>query len=505
MLECPGSYIARRLIAIAWLAVASVSAPPVLADGIGDLLPAEASDESASAERSIDVRTDAATDDDIRNRLVGIYGELESLDGIGISVSNGIVTLSGTVSTSEIDERASEIAAQVDGVIEVVDELSIDTNVGRRVESTMDRLRVTFGSLVSALPVLVLALLIIAVFWFIGRWVAARRGVFRAIAPNTFIAELLSLVTRIVVVFAGVILALTLLDATSIIGSVLGAAGIVGLALGFAVRDTVENFIASILLSLRTPFVARDYVRIDEHEGTVARLTSRATILISPDGNHLRVPNALVYKSVIVNYTRQPERRFEFVVGVDTDLDLNAAQQTALDTIYRVTGVLTEPAATVLVTELGDSNVSLTVRAWIDQRISDHLKVRSEAIRQVKQAFDDAGITMPEPIYRVRFQEGLLNIGSKQPAVSDESSPVDSRVVESASGRSVGTPARVGVEPQENRSDATGSEDKRMPDGSTLAAEVRDTAVDDSVSRGIARELANAESENLLQGESRTE
>ena|GEM_PF-2078837 len=122
------------------------------------------------------------------------------------------------------------------------------------------------------------------------------------------------------------------------------------------------------------------------------------------------MPNAQVYKAVIVNYTRQPERQFEFDIGVDTDLDLNAAQRTAIATICRVSGVLTDLPATVLVSELGESTVSLTVRAWIDQRRSDLLKVRSEAIRQVKQAFDEAGIAMPEPKYRVRFRDGHMNI-----------------------------------------------------------------------------------------------
>ncbi len=484
---------AKHCLAVALLCLTCALSPLVGAEGIDDLLPAEQVEEPATAARSIDVRTDAVSDDNIRKRLNGIYSELETLEGIEVQVSNGIVTLTGTVSSSQTDVRATEIADQVDGVIEVVDDLTIDTNVGRRIETTVDRLRAIFASLVASLPVLLLALLIVIAFWFLGRWTGNRSRVFRAVAPNTFIADLLALVARGVVVLAGVILALTLLDATSIIGSVLGAAGIIGLALGFAVRDTVENFIASILLSLRTPFITRDYVRIGEHEGMVARLTSRATILISLDGNQLRVPNALVYKAVIINFTRQPERRFEFSVGVDTDLDLNAAQQTALDTIYGVEGVLAEPAATVLVTELGDSNVSLTVRAWIDQRKSDHLKVRSEAIRQVKQAFDDAGIAMPEPIYRLRFQEGALNIGASLRASDDSRST-------SSTDTSVSTPpADSLIDKPDPRAAKSGPRD--VP----VVQEACDTSADASVNRSLERELSDTESENLLHGGSRIE
>ncbi|MEZ5537828.1 MAG: mechanosensitive ion channel [Thiolinea sp.] len=73
----------------------------------------------------------------------------------------------------------------------------------------------------------------------------------------------------------------------------------------------MENYIASILLSLRNPFQVNDFVSIDGHDGNVLRLTSRATILISPDGNHIRIPNATVFKAVITNFTRHPERRFQ--------------------------------------------------------------------------------------------------------------------------------------------------------------------------------------------------
>ena len=322
---------------------------------------------------------------------------------------------------------------------------------------------------------LLLALAVVALFWWLGRLVGARRALFRSVAPNGFIAELLGGLARILVVLLGVFLALSLLDATSIIGTVLGAAGIVGLAVGFAVRDTVENYIASILLSLRTPFLARDYVRIDEHEGHVARLTSRATVLISLDGNHIRIPNSTVYKAIIVNYTRDPARRFTFTVGVDTDLSLEEAQQVALDAMHGVGGVLDDPPAKVIVAELGDSNVSLEVLAWVDQRESDFFKTRGVAIREVKQAFDAAGIVMPEPIYRVKVGSSLAN------ALVDASDPQGEASAEEADGR----PAAAAPRPRPSGS--------APPDAS-------DTSPDRSIAVTLEREIDAPDSENLLDG-----
>ena len=182
----------------------------------------------------------------------------------------------------------------------------------------------------------------------------------------------------------------------------LGAAGILGLALGFALRDTVENYIASLLLSLRQPFGQDDLVLIEGWEGRVLRLTSRATVLMTLDGNHVRIPNAVVYKSVIVNYTRNPSRRFHFDVGVGTEQDLSAVQRLGAETLARMDGVLDDPPPVATVETLGDSSVVIRVAGWVDQRHADFLKVRSEAIRLVKQAFDRADVTMPEPIYNVR-------------------------------------------------------------------------------------------------------
>jgi small-conductance mechanosensitive channel len=177
---------------------------------------------------------------------------------------------------------------------------------------------------------------------------------------------------------------------------------VIGLAVGFALRDTVENYIASLLLSLRQPFARDDLVTIDGCEGRVVRLTARATILMTPDGNHTRIPNARVYKAVIVNYTRNPKRRFQFDVGVDTEQNLAAAQELAAATLAQMDGVLADPPPSCTVEQLGESNVVLRVFGWVDQTQAEYVKVRSEAIRLVKGAFDRAGVVMPEPIYNVR-------------------------------------------------------------------------------------------------------
>jgi small-conductance mechanosensitive channel len=161
------------------------------------------------------------------------------------------------------------------------------------------------------------------------------------------------------------------------------------LELGFAFQDLAENSLASILLSLRQPFAPNDLVSIDGQQGKVVRLTSRATTLLTLDGNHLRIPNATVFKATILNFTRNPERRFTFAVGIDTEELIPRAQALAVQTLATSPGVLRDPPPLCLVETLGESTVELSMVAWVDQRASDYVKARSEAIRRIKEAFDE--------------------------------------------------------------------------------------------------------------------
>ena len=358
------------------------------------------------SERAIAIETTAAEDDAIRARLQGIFASLDGLDQVAIEVSSGVVRLSGDVGSKDARDRALDLAPRIEGVVEVVDDTALDRDVERRLTPTVERVAGWARDLVGYLPLILIAVVVVGAFWLLSRLSGGLAGLYQRLTPNAFIARLLRQIVQGAVLLIGVVLALSVLDASGLVGTVLGAAGLFGLALSFALRDTVENYIASILLSLRQPFAPNDEVMIGGHEGRIIRLTSRATVLLTLEGNHIRIPNATVFKGVIVNYTRKPERRFDFTVGIDTAADLLAAQALAIETLMGAEGVLDDPPPASRVDELGDSSVVLWAAGWVDQRRHDHHKVKSEALRLVKEAFDEAEIDMPEPIYRLRFEHG---------------------------------------------------------------------------------------------------
>lgn len=371
----------------------------VHADAMGDLLADKKPPASRTEDKVISASHSQQQDKLIQKRLHKIYSELEALKAVRISVSNGVITLSGQVDTKASEQKALEFAEKMEDVVEVENKLVVSHALLRRLQQTVTKIVNSGKQAIAGLPLLLLAVFLFWLFWITGKWVSSRRSLYRHITVNAFIADLLSKITHLGFILMGLVTALSLLDATAFLGTILGAAGIFGLAIGFAVRDTVENFIASLLLSIRNPFGVNDVVCINEHQGHVMRLTSRATILLSFDGNHIRIPNATVYKSIIINFSRQSDKRFQFDVGVGMDHDLSQAQRLATEALMQIPGILRQPAIQAVVHELGDSSVLLRIYGWLNQKEHDFLKVRSEAIKAVKKAFDGAGIELPNPTY----------------------------------------------------------------------------------------------------------
>lgn len=285
------------------------------------------------------------------------------------------------------------------------------------------RMSSRIAELMVKLPLLGIAAVVILLFWWLARWIGNARWPYAQLR-NPLMRDLASQVVQTAVLLAGVLVALDVLNATALVGAVLGTAGVVGLALGFAFKDVVENYLAGILLSMRQPFSANDLISVEGFEGKVIRLTSRATILMTLDGNHVRLPNALVFKSPMTNYTRNPLRRFDFIVGVGGNEDLVGAQSLGVEALASVPGVLAEPAPWAMLEPPGDSNIGVHFFGWIDQSRTSLPRAQSAAIRRVTSRLSTAGIDMPEPIYRVQVTgQGLADTAAPSEAAAQRARP----------------------------------------------------------------------------------
>jgi len=238
------------------------------------------------------------------------------------------------------------------------------------------------------------ALAILVIGWVGGR--LARRIVRRlmtrakvAPAVTAFCGQLSFIVTLVVAIVAS--LARFGVETTSFV-AILGAAGF---AIGFALQGALSNFAAGVLLLIQHPFRIGDFVEVAGVAGTVQDIQLFTTVLATPDNVKVIVPNGKIYGNTIHNYAGYETRRLDLGVGIGYGTPIEIASSVAMDLMQNDDRVLVEPLPQVLVGELAESSVNLTLRMWVAG--SNYWDVRFDLIRAVKQAFDREGIEIPFP------------------------------------------------------------------------------------------------------------
>jgi small-conductance mechanosensitive channel len=258
------------------------------------------------------------------------------------------------------------------------------------------------------LPLIVVVVVVIALSWLLARltvYILRRRLLGRSLSQ--LLREVMARAGGLLVMLAGVYLVLRIAGLTQLALTVVGGTGLIGLVLGIAFRDITENFLASLFLSLQQPFREGDLVEVASVTGYVQRLTSRTTVLMTLDGNQVQVPNSTVFKSTLRNYTSNPNRREDFIVGIGYDDAISFAQEVALKVLAEHPAVLKEPEPLVLVENLGSATVNLRVYFWLNGGQHSWVKVKSSVIRLVKRAFQDAEISLPDEAREVTFPHGV--------------------------------------------------------------------------------------------------
>ncbi|WP_027721708.1 mechanosensitive ion channel family protein [Maridesulfovibrio zosterae] len=179
------------------------------------------------------------------------------------------------------------------------------------------------------------------------------------------------------------------------ITSFLAVLGAAGLAVGLALKDTLSNFAAGVMLILLRLFKKGDYVTIAGTSGTVQELSAFFTDLSTPDNQRVVIPNSSILKSVIINTTARPRRRIDLVIGIGYNDDIPKAKEIIHEVIAADSRLLKDPAPAVMVGELGASSVDILVRPWV--KTSEYFSTKCALLEQIKISFDKAGISIPYP------------------------------------------------------------------------------------------------------------
>jgi small-conductance mechanosensitive channel len=253
-----------------------------------------------------------------------------------------------------------------------------------------------------------LAIVILPFTWWLSSLAAKglRRWLLGGIA-SPFLRDIVARAIALPIFLLGLFVVLQVAGLTQIAVSVVGGAGVLGIVVGFAFRDIAENFLASLLLSIRRPFRAGEYIEVIGMGGTVLSMNTRSTVLLSSEGNHIQIPNAAIFKNTIVNYSVSANRRNTLEVGVGYDVSVARAQDIILEVITGHEAILNEPAPMILVDSLGSSTVNIKAYFWVNAHDYSMLKVKSALLRLVKKALTEEGISMPDDAREVIFPQGV--------------------------------------------------------------------------------------------------
>ena len=335
-------------------------------------------------------------DSTVREALEHLLPKYPGVRSIQVELDHGVVTLEGQVENEDVLEGVTQFTRRVEGVRLVLNRMKTDAQVLTAWRFGAQMLERTWNAISREWLLVVIAVLIFMAFLSLARLLATYSE--KLLAPfikNVMLRSVAGSLMSTVLVVAGLLLALSVLDLTHLVLSILGVAGMVGLAVGFAFRDITENFIASILLGTRRPFRIGDYIQVAGQAGVVRSLNTRATVLVTLEGKQIRIPNNIIYKEILINSSASPTAQGTFDVLIPYEASTTAAITAITQAISDQEGVLSDPPPRVLVESLETNGIRLRAYYWVPVEGIDGLKLLSDLRLKSKVALQQAGIAPP--------------------------------------------------------------------------------------------------------------
>jgi len=187
------------------------------------------------------------------------------------------------------------------------------------------------------------------------------------------------------------------------IAPLIAGLGVTGFILGFAFQESLGNLASGLMIAISEPFKIGDYVIVAGHEGSVLKMDMMAAVLATADNKKIVIPNKSAWGSPIVNFTALGRRRVDIKIGIDYSCDVAKAIRVALETLPTVPRVLTDPAPSVFISSLDDSQVTLNIRPWAEG--ANYWNVYSDTQVAIKSAFEKNGIDIPFPQLTVHLDK----------------------------------------------------------------------------------------------------
>ncbi|MBN3947013.1 MAG: mechanosensitive ion channel family protein [Nostoc sp. NMS7] len=275
------------------------------------------------------------------------------------------------------------------------------------ISALWDRIQGMINGFIVLLPNIVLALIVFAIFFAVAR---AIKRVVKRLTRDRHQARNLGLVlgrlAQGTILLIGLFVALSIVIPTFRAGDLIQLLGISGVAIGFAFRDILQNFLAGILILLTEPFQINDQIVFKGFEGTVENIETRATTIRTYDGRRIVIPNSELFTNSVTVNTAFESRRLQYDVGIGYGDDIDRAKELMLEALHSVPEILKDPAPDVLLMELAESTVNIRIRWWINPpRRADDLASRDKVLSAIKKTLVENGIDLPFPTQQILFHD----------------------------------------------------------------------------------------------------
>ncbi len=267
----------------------------------------------------------------------------------------------------------------------------IDLNPGAAIE----KLDSWLDGFMSILPNLILAIILFIIIYQVAKFI-------RRLVAKTFrsrgrdnLGKIMGGFVRWLVVIVGGLLCATIVMPTLSVGDLVAGLGVSSVAIGFAFKDILQNWLAGMLILLRQPFEIGDQISVNGFEGTVEEIETRATIIRTYSNEKVVIPNSQIYTSALEVKTAFETRRSQYDVGIGYADDIEKACEVMKNAVLSVDGVNKDKGVDVLPWDLAASWVTIRVRWWTDTERGSVVHNHAQVIEKIKYALDDAGIDMP--------------------------------------------------------------------------------------------------------------
>ena len=281
------------------------------------------------------------------------------------------------------------------------------------IDHLLDKLSGWMDTIILTLPNLVLAALFLTASIFLSRRLKkVSKKLLHKFSANKTVVDLLSNLAVAVFILIALFVILSILNLSDAVAALLGTAGVAGLAVGLALQHPLVNLFSGVLMSVREYYKVGDWVETNGFFGIIQKISLRATVILTPDGQEIIIPNKEVLEKPLKNFTHNPQRRVDISCGVSYSDDLEKVKAVALKAIEE-SEIDRAPGFPVQIffTEFGDSSINFTLRFWKSNSAQkDYLEARDAAIIALKKAFDQHGISIPFPIRTLELGTSKLQL-----------------------------------------------------------------------------------------------